>query len=138
MPQTISGAGQLHRQLTSFGALLLTLSCLSPVFSVYGIGGDVLQHAGTGAAALFLIGIAAAVVWAVIYAELGSAYPYAGGDYVAVGTILGPWAGFASLTIWVATGRSPPIFLKISLKRGMKKTMRNAIAQEPITMRRVG
>lgn len=60
---------------------------------------------------MFLIGIAAAVVWAVIYAELGSAFPYAGGDYVAVGTILGPWAGFASLTIWVATGGPAAAFL---------------------------
>jgi amino acid transporter len=70
---------------------------------VFGTGGDVLQHAGTGAAGTFLIGIVAAVVWAVIYAEIGSAYPYAGGDYVGVGTILGPWAGFASLTVWTAT-----------------------------------
>jgi amino acid transporter len=96
-------AGALHRQLTAFGALLLTLSCLSPVLSIYGIGSDVLQHQGTGAAPLFLIGIGAAVVWAVVYAEVGSAYPYAGGDYVGVGRILGSWAGFASLTAWVVT-----------------------------------
>jgi amino acid transporter len=103
--------GQLHRKLSSFGVLLLTLSCLSPVFSIYGVGTDVLQHAGTGAAGLFLIGIAAAVIWALIYAELGSAYPYAGGDYVGVGTVLGPWAGFASLTIWVATTGPTVAFL---------------------------
>ena len=41
---------RLQRRLSSFGVLLLTLSCLSPVFSVYGVGSDVLQHAGTGAA----------------------------------------------------------------------------------------
>jgi amino acid transporter len=111
MAEPISVGGQLHRKLSSFGALLLTLSCLSPVFSIYGVGADVLQHAGTGAAGLFLIGIAAAVIWAVIYAELGSAYPYAGGDYVGVGTILGPWAGFASLTIWVATSGPAVAFL---------------------------
>jgi len=78
MTDPISVEGQLHRKLSSFGVLLLTLSCLSPVFSIYGVGADVLQHAGTGAALLFLIGIAAAVIWAVVYAELGSAYPYAG------------------------------------------------------------
>jgi amino acid transporter len=109
--EPISVEGQLHRKLSSFGALLLTLSCLSPVLSIYGIGSDVLQHAGTGAAGLFLIGVGAAVVWAVVYAELGSAYPYAGGDYVGVGTILGPWAGFASLTIWVATAGPAAAFL---------------------------
>jgi amino acid transporter len=95
--------GQLHRKLSSFGVLLLTLSCLSPVFSIYGIGADVLQYAGTGAAGLFLVGIGVALVWAMVYAELGSAYPYAGGDYVGVGSILGPWAGFASLTFWAVT-----------------------------------
>jgi amino acid transporter len=94
---------RLHRKLTSFGVLLLTLSCLSPVFSVYGVGSDVLLHVGTGAAGTFLCGIGVAVVWALVYAELGSAYPYAGGDYVGVGSILGPWAGFASLTVWAVT-----------------------------------
>ena len=84
----------LHRQLSSFGVLLLTLSSLSPVLSVYGVGGQVLQQAGTGAAGLFLLGLAAAVVWAMVYAELGSAFPYAGGDYVGVGTVLGiEWTG---------------------------------------------
>lgn len=98
-----SGATHLHRKLTSSGVLILTLSCLSPVFSICGVGGDVLQHAGTGAAGLFLFGIAASIVWAVVYAELGSAYPYAGADYVGVGSILGPWAGFATLVAWAVT-----------------------------------
>ena len=35
--------------------------------------------------------------------ELGSAYPYAGGDYVGVGSVLGPAAGFASLALWAVT-----------------------------------
>ena len=103
----MTGNTQLDRKLSSFGVLLLTLSCLSPVVSVYGPGSDVLRHAGTGAAALFLIGIGAAVVWAINYAELGSAYPYAGGDYVGVGSILGPAAGFASLALWLVT--APPM-----------------------------
>ncbi|MGH8270480.1 MAG: APC family permease, partial [Steroidobacteraceae bacterium] len=94
---------RLHRKLSAFDALLLTLSCLSPVFSVYGPGSDVLQHTGTGAAALFLIGIGAAAIWGMVYAELGSAYPYAGGDYVGVGSILGPAAGLASLALWAVT-----------------------------------
>ena len=102
--QSVGHAGnQLHRKLSSFGVLLLTLSCLSPVFSIYGVGSDVLLHAGTGAAGMFICGIGVALVWAVVYAELGSAYPYAGGKYVGVGSILGPWAGVASLTIWAVT-----------------------------------
>jgi amino acid transporter len=93
-------SSRLHRKLTPFDALLLTLSCLSPVFSVYGPGSDVLEHTGTGAGMLFLVAIGAAAIWAMVYAELGSAYPYAGGDYVGVGSILGPAAGFASLALW--------------------------------------
>ncbi len=107
-------ADRLHRQLSWFGVLLLTLSCLSPVFSVYGIGSDVLQHAGSGAAGLFVLGIAAAVVWAVIYAELGSAYPYAGGDYVGVGSILGGWAGVATLAIWAVTA-GPSVAFQVQI-----------------------
>lgn len=94
---------RLQRQLSTLGVLLLTLSCLSPVFSIYGVGSDVLQHAGTGAAGLFIVGIAVAVVWALVYAELGSAFPYAGGDYVGVGTVLGPAAGFVTLVLWAVT-----------------------------------
>ncbi|MGH8297090.1 MAG: APC family permease [Steroidobacteraceae bacterium] len=97
---TAAEPSRLHRKLPAFDALLLTLSCLSPVFSVYGPGSDVLQHTGTGAAALFLIAIGAAAIWGMVYAELGSAYPYAGGDYVGVGSILGPAAGFACLVLW--------------------------------------
>ncbi len=93
---------RLQRRLTRFDALLLTLSCLSPVFSVYGPGADVLRQSGTGAAALFALGIAVAAVWGMVYAELGSAYPYAGGDYVGVGSILGPAAGFACLALSAA------------------------------------
>ncbi|HLZ76832.1 APC family permease [Phenylobacterium sp.] len=95
--------GRLRRNLNSFEVLLLTLSCLSPVVSIFGIGGDVLHQVGTGAAALFALGIGAAVVWAAMYAELGSAYPYAGADYVGVGTILGGWAGVVTLGLWAAT-----------------------------------
>jgi amino acid transporter len=94
---------RLHRRLSSFEAWLLTVSCLSPVLSIYGVGADVLIHAGTGAAFLFLLGLGAALVWGFVYAELGSAYPYAGGDYVGVGRTLGGWAGIATLALWAVT-----------------------------------
>jgi len=93
----------LHRQLSPFEVWLLTLSCLSPVFSVYGVGGDVLVHAGTGTVLLSLLGLGAALLWGFVYAELGSAFPYAGGDYVGVGRTLGGWAGAATLALWLAT-----------------------------------
>ena len=104
---SVPSTGRLRRELSAFGVLLLTLSCLSPVLSIYGAGSDVLKHAGTGSAILFVIGMGFAAIWAMVYAELGSTYPYAGGDYVGVGSVLGPWAGFLSLVIWAAT--TPPM-----------------------------
>lgn len=95
--------GRLRRELSSFAVLLLTLSSLSPVVSVFGVGGDVLHQAGSGAAILFGAAILAALVWSVVYAELGSAYPYAGGDYVGVGSVLGGWAGVVVLVLWAVT-----------------------------------
>ena len=95
--------GRLRRELSSFAVLLLTLSSLSPVVSVFGVGGDVLHQAGAGAALLFGSAILAAVVWSVVYAELGSAYPYSGGDYVGVGRVLGGWAGVVTLALWACT-----------------------------------
>jgi amino acid transporter len=105
---------RLTQKLSSFGVLLLALSCLSPIVSMVGSGADVLHQAGTGAGMLFILGIAVALVWGVVYAELGSAYPYAGGDYVGVGAILGPWAGAATLAVWVAvTGPGIALSAKI-------------------------
>lgn len=101
---SVAGAApSLRRELSAFAVLMLTLSCLSPVASIYGTGSDVLLHAGSGAALLFLLALVAALAWALVYAEVAAAYPYAGGDYVGVGTILGPWAGFASLSLWMTT-----------------------------------
>ncbi|MDE2357172.1 MAG: APC family permease [Alphaproteobacteria bacterium] len=96
--------GVLRRELGSIAVLLLTLSSLSPVVSVFGVGGDVLHQVGPAAGALFALALLAALVWAVVYAELGSAFPYAGGDYVGVGRVLGPEAGVMTLAIWAATG----------------------------------
>ena len=102
--EAVANAPLLRRELSAFAVLMLTLSCLSPIQSIYGVGSDVLQHAGTGAALLFLLALLPAMAWALVYAEIASAFPYAGGDYVAVGTILGPWAGFSTLTVWMVTG----------------------------------
>ncbi|WP_327754556.1 APC family permease (plasmid) [Sphingobium sp. SJ10-10] len=79
---------------------MLTLSCLSPVLSVYGAGSEVLRQAGTAAGPLFLLGIAATALFVLVYAEFGAAFPYAGGDYVGVGSILGSWAGVVVLALW--------------------------------------
>jgi amino acid transporter len=76
------------------GALLLTLSAVTPAASVYVIVPGILQQAGTGA--FVSLGAAAIVglAMAFIYAELASAHPIAGGEYCLIGRTLGPPAGF--------------------------------------------
>jgi len=94
---TVATTRDLHRGMKVLGALILTLSAATPASSIFVIVPDVLSAAGTGA--LIAMGLAAliAICVAQVYAELGSAFPLAGGEYAMVGRILGPWAGFAVL-----------------------------------------
>ncbi|MGH6613209.1 MAG: APC family permease [Sphingomonas sp.] len=90
---------RLVRSLGVFGVLFLTLSVTTPASSVFVIIPGMLQVAGTGAIwALILAGIVC-VATAFIYAELSSAWPVAGGEYVAVAHTLGPLAGFVMLGV---------------------------------------
>src|ERR1700744_6780329 len=87
------------RGMGVMGALFLTLSAETPASSVFVILPGVIQAAGTGA----LISMAAAglvaLCMALTYAELGSTFPSAGGEYAIVGTVLGPPAGVAVLGV---------------------------------------
>lgn len=83
-------APTLHRVLGPIGVMLLAFSALSPAFSVY-IGGDAVLHmAGTGAAIAFILGGVAAAIIGLLYAEVGAAFPGAGGVYPSLAALLGP------------------------------------------------
>ena len=89
----------LARSLGTWGVLFLTLSVATPASSVFVIIPGMFRIAGTGAVwALLLAGIVC-VATAFIYAELSSAFPVAGGEYVAVARTLGPMAGFVMLGV---------------------------------------
>ncbi|WP_232473830.1 APC family permease [Sphingomonas sp. MA1305] len=89
----------LTRSLGVMGVLFLTLSVATPASSVFVIVPGMLQVAGTGAIwAMVLAGIVC-VATAFVYAELSSAWPAAGGEYVAVAQTLGPLAGFVMLGV---------------------------------------
>jgi amino acid transporter len=94
-----TNARPLARGMGVMGALFLTLSAETPASSVFVVLPGVIQAAGTGA----LISMAAAglvaLCMALTYAELGSTFPSAGGEYAIVGTVLGPAAGFAVLGV---------------------------------------
>ena len=89
----------LSRRLGLAGVLFLTLSAATPASSLFVIVPDVIRQAGTGA--LLAMGLAAVVAagMSLVYAELASAFPYAGGEYAVAGRVLGPRAAFAVLAV---------------------------------------
>jgi amino acid transporter len=89
----------LKRVLSPVGVMLLAFSALSPAFSVY-IGGDAVLHlAGTGAAVAFLAGGVAAAILGLLYAEVGAAFPGAGGVYPSLAALLGPLLAFPYIVL---------------------------------------
>ena len=89
----------LARSLGVLGVLFLTLSVTTPASSVFVIVPGMLQVAGTGAVWATLIAAVVCVATGYIYAELSSAWPVAGGEYVMVAHTLGPLAGFVMLGV---------------------------------------
>jgi amino acid transporter len=74
--------------------MFLTFSALTPAASVFVYGNSLLHMAGTGTAAAVLIGGAIAAMAALIYAEIGAAFPQAGGIYPSLVAVLGPFWTF--------------------------------------------
>jgi amino acid transporter len=99
------------RSLSGLGAIILTLSVLSPGVSIFVSGASILQQAGTGAVLAFLIGSLVCYCQTAMSAELGAAYPTAGYDAAAIGHAIGDWAG---ATCYIAAIVNIPLFLNIS------------------------
>lgn len=79
------------------GNLLITISAITPAASVFVIGQQVTQQAGTGAIVCFLAAGALALMTAFVYAELSSAFPLTGAEYTMMGRTMGPTWGFMAL-----------------------------------------
>jgi fructoselysine transporter len=105
----------LNRALGPAGVLLLTLSALSPVGSVYITGAGILHLAGTGAALAFIVGGVISAVLALVYAELGAAFPGAGGIYASLARILGPAGGFPCIALQMVTAAPMMAFTAMGL-----------------------
>ncbi|MBN9740999.1 amino acid transporter [Amycolatopsis sp. A1MSW2902] len=93
----------LRRGLRTLGMLLITLSAISPASSVFVIAPGVLTGAGSGAFYAFLAAAVVGVFMAFVYAELGSAFPSAGGEYTIAARTLGKLPGFMVLGIMIVT-----------------------------------
>ena len=89
----------LARTLGLPAVLFLTLSISTPASSVFVILPGMVGAAGSGALLALLIAILICLATGVVYAELASAWPVAGGEYVFVAHTLGPAAGFAMLVV---------------------------------------
>ena len=94
---------QLARTMGGMGALLITLSNLSPSIGVFVVGSDVMHQAGSATLLCFAAAALLGVAVANVYAELAAAYPETGGEYTIVGRVLGPSWGFAMLGLNLLT-----------------------------------
>ena len=85
------------------GIVVLCLSGVAPAQSLFVIGPQLFHKVGTGAVDSFLIAALLAVPMAAVYAELGSHFPDAGGEYAIIRRVLGARAGRGALTLLVIT-----------------------------------
>ena len=95
------------------GALLLTLSGVTPASSVFISVPDLIQQAGTGAFLSMLFAALLSIPIAYVYAELSSAFPIAGGEYCMVARTLGPASGFVMLGLTTVGNMLAPAVLAL-------------------------
>jgi len=105
--------GGLKRSMRVIGALLLTLSAVTPASSVYVIVPGAITQAGTGAFLSMVLAALLSVPIGYVYAELSSAYPIAGGEYCMVGRAVGGAAGFATLGLTIGSNMLSPAVLAL-------------------------
>jgi amino acid transporter len=97
---TASAKPALARTLGLVGAVLLTLSCLTPASSLFVIVPGLFATQGTGTALTLAIAGVLCVGVAFCYSELGTLIPSAGGEYAMVGSLMGRISGW--LTFFLA------------------------------------
>ena len=90
----------LARRLTTTDAVVIGLSSMigAGVFAAFGPAAQAVLPAGTGAALLVALGLAAVVAYgnATSSAQLAAQYPTSGGTYVYGRERLGPWWGYVA------------------------------------------
>jgi amino acid transporter len=87
---------ELHRSIGVLGNIFITLSGVTPASSVFIIIPVALVGVGSGSFLAFVIAGIVGIFMAFCWAELGSAFPIAGGDYAVV------WHSFRGRTSWLA------------------------------------
>ncbi len=108
-----AGTRRLPRSIGPAGVVGLTLSALSPAASVYVTGSAILRLAGTGAVPAVIAGGVVILLASLLYAEVGAAFPHAGGVYPGINAILGRSA--ARVVIILALISSPALLAFVSM-----------------------
>lgn len=128
-----TGVPRLERALKPGGVLLLVLSAVSPVLSVFVGGSAVLHLAGAGAALAFLIGGVLAAALALLYAELGARAPGAGGVYPGLAALLGPGVAHGYMFMTLVTALPLIAFSALGLS-GYLKVIWPALPTVPVAI----
>ncbi len=87
----------LRRSINTLGSAALAVSAIAPTASVFVVAPIAFMVQGTGAFWGFVIAGVISVGMAMCWAELGSAYPIAGGNYPLIARVLGRPVGFVAL-----------------------------------------
>ena len=84
---------RLSGDLSVTGVVMITASSVSPASSIFVIAPLAIASAGSGALLSFALAAVIAVCLALCYAEVGTAHPSAGGEYVIARRVFGPLSG---------------------------------------------
>lgn len=103
-PTTASAASAgLQPVLGVVGAVLLTISCITPASSLFIIVPTLLVTQGSGVVLSLVAGVAVSLCVGACYAELGTRTPSSGGEYAMVTHTLGRRLGWVTFVLTAAT-----------------------------------
>lgn len=105
---------ELKRALSLVGNVALVVAGITPATALLIIAPVALAQAGTGAFWAYLLAGVVAVCMALCFAELGSIYPTAGGQYPIVTRVLGKQIGFFAMLDYAVLG----VFIPASIALG--------------------
>ena len=105
-PAELAPPAQTVRHLTPVlglaGAVLMTVSCITPTSSLFIIVPEVLASQGSGAVIALVVGVVISVAVGACYAELGTRTPSSGGEYAMITHTLGRTLGWLTFTLTAA------------------------------------
>jgi amino acid transporter len=84
------------------GAVLLTISCITPASSLFIIVPSLLATQGSGVVLALIAGVVISIAVGACYAELGTRTPSSGGEYAMVTHTLGRTAGWLTFALTAA------------------------------------